>query len=829
MKYSTVSSETQLFCEQVQQLTTMYEQWNDCERTVVIYALFKRLPFANLKFLIHSIDHYLKQSFNTPHRLTHFEDAANAVTFLNKLIHKYNTLINITTTSDESDFVSDYDSGSGDGKNLEDDLISKYTSKDEIINDLLMFLPLLRPNNEEGKRIYMQFVPVLIEDSIKHNLPIELVQQILSYLLIHPAIKNDDRKALNQWLRQLEEHIASSYSQNNVGNNFNFLPTDNTSSFLSTASSISSASSSSSALSMTWPTAVPQTLPVLPRPGALNQDYSDDAIQPKYPTPIGSKNAIQSIAKGSNIKPSNSIFESTDEHPISFSKNGKEIVDFDCEFIESSKTATSSLTSASNTNDFLTVPCLFNDHVFDYYGSLNGGDGYSDDGNLARTRRSNSLTTPTARGDFVTSSSAENLSNLLKPRSFSLSIESSRNALVSSGSDTRLDDYNKMGQMRYSNNTNHIGMGHIGVWLKSLRLHKYFWLFSNMGYDQMMEMTEDYLESLGVTKGARHKLVLCIQKLNERVPILNQMEKDLMDGSKHLKTVLDELSNIVCTPMKPINSVPYEEDVGSHFMRVLDCAFQLLMTGKFIQGCEEECSSAFNWLIDKALHHDSLEQQSNRLKEFKYKLQRLKIQFGHNKMHYSNNNKGSKMRWTSTKQIKPTNQPSSDNQPKIHRKSSMQYYNIQSYNQSAGDKSLSYPSFGGKQSTNLNNFQRSISREKLNQFSLMQQQPIHPLHHFNQQVTTPTGQAPPYHRHSLNNLMPFNTAQQQFLNRRNSSCSDRGLLSHTLSTSLESTEKNLSDSGLSTSMSSSSTAPSASDINSRLESLCRQMTEQAIN
>jgi hypothetical protein len=193
MKYSTVSNDTALFCEQVQQLTTMYDQWNDCERTVVIYALFKRLPFANLKFLVHSIDHYLKQSFNTPHRLSHFEDAANAISFLNKLVNKYNSLLTITT-NDKADANSDHEIGNNEEKNLEDDLVSKYVSKEEIISDLLMYLPLLRPNNDEGKKAYMQFVPVLIEDSIKHNLPIELVQQILSYLLIHPAIKSDDRK-----------------------------------------------------------------------------------------------------------------------------------------------------------------------------------------------------------------------------------------------------------------------------------------------------------------------------------------------------------------------------------------------------------------------------------------------------------------------------------------------------------------------------------------------------------------------------------------------------------------------------------------------------------
>lgn len=157
----------------------------------------------------------------------------------------------------------------------------------------------------------------------------------------------------------------------------------------------------------------------------------------------------------------------------------------------------------------------------------------------------------------------------------------------------------------------------------------------------------------------------------------------------------------------------------------------------------------------------------------------------------------------------------------------MQYFNIQPYIPN-NNKSSSYPNFGTGQPSNITNFQRSASREKLNQFSLMQQQ-----HHnqFNQQLAAQPGpantQAPPYHRHSLNNLMPFNSAQQQFINRRNSSCGSDRMMGPALPSPLGSQEKNLSDSGLSTSM--NSTLPTASDINSRLESLCRQMTEQAIN
>lgn len=301
----------------------------------------------------------------------------------------------------------------------------------------------------------------------------------------------------------------------------------------------------------------------------VTQEFCDDLNQTKYPTPIGNnKNTSQISLNNSKASTLNntSIFDNNDEHHISFSKNGKEIVDFNNEFGDALKCGNLNVPTSTITSDYLTVPNIFSN--FDVYGY--GGDGFSDDGNAIKTRRSNSLTTPTACGAFTMSSSAENLSNLQKPRSFSLSMESSRNALVSSGSDTHLDDYNKPGNVRFNNSSHHDGMGHIGIWLKSLRLHKYFWLFSNMSYGQMMDMTEEYLENLGVTKGARHKLVICIQKLADRVPLLKQIEKELMEGSRPLRSGLDELGNIILTPMKSINTVPNDEDVATHVLRVLD-------------------------------------------------------------------------------------------------------------------------------------------------------------------------------------------------------------------------------------------------------------------
>ncbi|KAK1150448.1 hypothetical protein AOXY_G34116 [Acipenser oxyrinchus oxyrinchus] len=71
---------------------------------------------------------------------------------------------------------------------------------------------------------------------------------------------------------------------------------------------------------------------------------------------------------------------------------------------------------------------------------------------------------------------------------------------------------------------------YVPAWLKSLRLHKYAALFSTMTYDEMMSLTERQLESQNVTKGARHKIVISIQKLKERHMVLRSLEKDVLEG-----------------------------------------------------------------------------------------------------------------------------------------------------------------------------------------------------------------------------------------------------------------------------------------------------------
>lgn len=113
----------------------------------------------------------------------------------------------------------------------------------------------------------------------------------------------------------------------------------------------------------------------------------------------------------------------------------------------------------------------------------------------------------------------------------------------------------------------YVGMSNIAPWLKSLRLHKYAFLFSYQTYEQMMETTEEHL--MNVTKGARHKLVTNIQKLKDRYMVLSQMEQDLLCGQITIAKALEELSTLVITPMKPIE--PFDkQDVPTQLLKVLD-------------------------------------------------------------------------------------------------------------------------------------------------------------------------------------------------------------------------------------------------------------------
>nr|XP_041568400.1 protein Smaug homolog 2 [Taeniopygia guttata] len=191
------------------------------------------------------------------------------------------------------------------------------------------------------------------------------------------------------------------------------------------------------------------------------------------------------------------------------------------------------------------------------------------------------------------------------------------------------------------------GMKDVPSWLKSLRLHKYAALFAQMSYEEMMTLTEHHLESQNVTKGARHKIALSIQKLRERQSVLRALEKDILEGG-NLWTALQELQQILATPIKafrpppppgPPDGAPPEAfaappapeaeppaapvpdgDIPGQFTRVMGKVCTQLLVSR----PDEENITSYLQLLEKCLSHEAFtETQKKRLQSWKQQVLKL--------------------------------------------------------------------------------------------------------------------------------------------------------------------------------------------------------------
>ncbi|XP_025837248.1 protein Smaug [Agrilus planipennis] len=232
--------------------------------------------------------------------------------------------------------------------------------------------------------------------------------------------------------------------------------------------------------------------------------------------------------------------------------------------------------------------------------------------NRRLNRRSNSLTpVQTSSHENLSQvpennwSSQENLSlPVSKPRSYSLSNDKTTsvsmnppNTMTSSSSETRLQDLQ-------ANGNNFPLMKGIICWLKSLRLHKYSWVFNNLTYQQMMDLTEHDLENLGITKGARHKLLISIGKLKERSQNLTELEAEIMNGGD-LIVALKKLKGILQTPLQ----ASFGEDLPTQFVKVMGkVCTQILM----LRQPTEECLLLFSSLCERAEMSDAFTGEQKR-------------------------------------------------------------------------------------------------------------------------------------------------------------------------------------------------------------------------
>lgn len=217
MKFENSNTSTTRFSEQVNKVIELFQQWNDCERSVSLYAVLKRIPFSCTKFLQSVIDTNLTQAYCLEQTKL-LEHNANSAPFVRNLCDIYKNFTCCTSAESlgggggggpmqlnkdsifyESDRCCSRLAGGGVNRgsgSLTDILITDkyYDKKEDILNDILTLMPILTPGNEEAKCAYLEFIPMTVEDAIRGIVNTSLVQQIFSYLLIHPAFSTDDRR-----------------------------------------------------------------------------------------------------------------------------------------------------------------------------------------------------------------------------------------------------------------------------------------------------------------------------------------------------------------------------------------------------------------------------------------------------------------------------------------------------------------------------------------------------------------------------------------------------------------------------------------------------------
>ncbi|XP_013400510.1 protein Smaug homolog 1 [Lingula anatina] len=485
--------------------------------------------------------------------------------------------------------------------------------RDSQVIQLLSHLPLLRPGNEVAKTEYLKLIPILLQYSIENGVHIEESRQLLSYSLIHPAINSEERSQFTLWLGHLEERFAH--------------------------------------------TNYPVRLQQQPQQSnGLAPHYNDTGVMPPgYMNGTGAPGG-----RGMNGWPNGG----GSARDSGIGMNGCE----NYQYVGSSSSSMLSVNGASVPGDGRHVPLHTTSSAppnFQNNGSSQPGNQHS------RLKRTASVTPPVpvplSVADWGFMQQQQDEGTPRTSRSHSLTLDhaplSPQSSAASSGSGSESHHDERSERNTFLEDSS--GMRDVPVWLKTLRLHKYAYLFQNMTYEEMLGLTEQWLEANNVTKGARHKIVISVNKLKDRQNQLRQMEKDIMEGG-NVKQPLQEMRAMLNTPLKAYtpstpdqektepppsptgtegesSSIP-EGDVPRQFTRVMGKVCTQLLTSSQV---EDESFNIYLQLIDKAVHHEAFTQrQKNLLLTWKQQIQKV---WRHIPQKFTNiDNKQRKGSWSGT-------------------------------------------------------------------------------------------------------------------------------------------------------------------------------------
>ncbi|KAL1435052.1 hypothetical protein MTO96_001598 [Rhipicephalus appendiculatus] len=396
--------------------------------------------------------------------------------------------------------------------------------RDQALGQLLGLLPLLAPGNQAAKAAYLSLIPQVLAHALDCRPLVEGARQLLSYSLIHPAINSrDDRRLLTLWLRHLEERISSSRYQEHGGGGAE--PLNGTAGLDDGGGSLASGRPPTSSLD-SW--AAVDGL------GSLNGHHHHHHQQQHH---YGGSDlngfGLAPLGTAGGSLPPGLDSSHMALHPSNLST-----------YAPAGQSLSQPMLKRSSS---LTPPCS----TTSLHQQLSQAQQGFGPGRLLGSH-------PTSV-DWRCGPppgpphEAEPIGPPLSPQSSGASSGSEGHGTEDQGQPGfNLDGSGMKGKC----------LCDVPSWLKSLRLHKYAYLFANMSYEEMMNLTEEKLEAQSVTKGARHKIVLSIRKLKERPATLRQLEKSLQEEGD-IRTALAELRAMLQTPMKASSRAEDGQDGGS--------------------------------------------------------------------------------------------------------------------------------------------------------------------------------------------------------------------------------------------------------------------------
>ncbi|KAL8604800.1 hypothetical protein ACOMHN_028428 [Nucella lapillus] len=500
------------FREQVGQVTSWFREWSECEQTVALYSLLKKLTPPQARFLHQVLHQSLADGPDVKQLMAHANDQA---------------------------FIA--------GLFSED--------KGKVILQLLQLLPLLQAGNDKAKAEYLKLIPDVLSHTIDHGVNIEESRQLLSYSLIHPAIGQDERSKLRMWLGYLEERFTYSISHTRptptpappdpLRPPFPSLPV--------------SAAHSPEGLNPLVGTAAASA-----GNGWHAQAHHPATHYPPPPPPSegGGAGGGEGGAGGSSSLNGHQGLRVSNSHAGAFTcgNNGHVVLHATSSAPPHFDTMAASVSQGS-THHHPSPPPPNTHTPLHRTASVAPGQHPLP----LRVQNPDKMVTDWLQahpgdpggpgGGMVMGVGGGRPPSLLDHAP--LSPQSSVTSSGSGGSDCHHDDGPQ--PIRDSFLEEGSGMREVPVWLKTLRLHKYSYLFRQMAYEDMLNITEEWLEAQKVTKGARHKIVLSIQKLRGRQKVLCDFEKHVMEGGS-IKEVVGEMKSMLNTPVKAYAPPPHSQN-----------------------------------------------------------------------------------------------------------------------------------------------------------------------------------------------------------------------------------------------------------------------------